>query len=83
MSRVPGIAAALVQRFDQKALGAAIGVTIVILNLDRVISLVGIDPSIGILARVTALLAGALTVGVLLLRGRMDEAEGVTVAAPS
>ena len=77
------IAAALVQRFDQKALGAAIGVTIVILNLDRVISLVGIDPSIGIHARVTALLAGALTVGVLLLRGRMDEAEGVTVAAPS
>ena len=77
------IAAALVQRFDQKALGAAIGVTIVILNLDRVISLVGIDPSIGILARVTALLAGVLTVGVLLLRGRTAEAEGVTVAAPS
>lgn len=71
----------MVQRFDQKALGAAIGITIVILNVDRVISLVGLDPSLGLLARLTALLAGALILGVLLFRGRMAEADRASAAA--
>jgi uncharacterized protein len=77
------LAAALVQRFDQNALGAAIGVTIVVLNVDRVIGVIGIDPAVGLLTRLSAVVVGLVIVSFLLLRGRDTQPRGATAAAGS
>ncbi|MBI1733629.1 MAG: sulfite exporter TauE/SafE family protein [Candidatus Rokubacteria bacterium] len=66
------IAAAIVQRFDEKALGTAIGATIVLLNADRGGGLLGADPQVVVAIRIATLLAGGGIVAVVLIRGRSE-----------
>ena len=44
------LSAWLVSRFDDQALGTGVGALIIFLNLDRALSLFGVDPSIGLAA---------------------------------
>lgn len=64
------ISAVIVSRFDQRALGASIGALILLLNVDRVLGLLGVRSDVLFIVRVGVVVAAALIVGSLLLRGR-------------
>lgn len=74
------ISAWLVSRFNDQALGTGVGGLIIFLNVDRVLTLVGIDPSIGLVLRVIVVAASIAVVGWLLLRSRNRSA---TPSAPA
>lgn len=64
------ISAWLVSRFPDRALGTGVGGLIIFLNADRVLTLVGVDPSVGLLVRVAVVIAAIAIVGWLLVRNR-------------
>jgi uncharacterized membrane protein YfcA len=64
------IAAWLVGKFDDQALATGVGGLIIFLNLDRGLSLFGVDTSIGLGLRLTVAALSVLVVGFLLLRSR-------------
>jgi len=64
------IAAWLVGKFDDQALATGVGGLIIFLNLDRGLSLFGLDKSIGLGLRLTVAALSVLVVGFLLLRSR-------------
>ncbi len=74
------LSAWLVSRFDDRALGTGVGGLIIFLNVDRALSLFGIDPSISFAIRIVTIGASVLLVGWLLMRGR---ANGRAAAAGS
>ena len=64
------IAAWLVGKFDDQALATGVGGLIIFLNLDRGLSLFGLDKSLGLGIRLTVAALSVLVVGFLLLRSR-------------
>jgi uncharacterized membrane protein YfcA len=64
------LSAWLVSRFNEQALGTGVGGLIIFLNLDRALSLFGVDPSLGFGLRIVVVLVFAIVVGWLLLRAR-------------
>lgn len=64
------ISAWLVSRLPDRALGTGVGSLIIFLNADRVLTLVGVDPSVGLLVRVVVVIAAVAIVGWLLVRSR-------------
>jgi uncharacterized membrane protein YfcA len=72
------LSAWLVRRFDDQALATGVGGLIIFLNLDRGLSLFGVDPSIGLGLRLVVAALSVVVVGVLLLRSRSRRA----LAAP-
>ena len=64
------MAAWLVGKFDDQALATGVGGLIIFLNLDRGLSLFGLDKSIGLGLRLLVAALSVLVVGALLLRSR-------------
>jgi uncharacterized protein len=64
------ISAWLVSRFDDQALGTGVGGLIIFLNIDRAMSLFGVDPSIGFAIRIVVIVLSVALVGWLLARSR-------------
>jgi uncharacterized protein len=72
------LSAWLVRRFDDQALATGVGGLIIFLNLDRGLSLFGVDPKVGLALRLAVAALSVVVVGALLLRSRARRA----VAAP-
>ncbi len=68
------ISAWLVKQFDDRALGIAVGALIIVLNVDRLMVLVGIDGGIVTTARLMAVVAALLIISALVFRGRARRA---------
>ncbi len=68
------ISAWLVKQFDDRALGIAVGALIIVLNVDRLMVLVGIDAGIVTTARLMAVVAALLIISALVFRGRARRA---------
>lgn len=68
------LSAFLVSRFDDRSLGTAVGALIIILNVDRVLLLFGLDPSIGLALRIGFAIVAVAVVGGLVVRGRARRA---------
>lgn len=64
------VSAWLVRRFDDRALGTAVGALIILLNIDRLLLLFGIDPGIVTVVRFVVVGSAVAIVGLLVLRGR-------------
>lgn len=64
------LSAWLVHRFDDQALATGVGGLIIFLNLDRGLSLFGVDRSVGLGLRLVVATISVLVVGALLLRSR-------------
>jgi uncharacterized protein len=64
------IAAWLVSRLDDRALGTGVGGLIIFLNVDRVLGLFGVDPAIGLGLRIVVVVLAVVVIGRLLLRSR-------------
>ena len=64
------VSAWLVRKFDDRALGAAVGAVIILLNVDRVLLTLGGDSGTVTLVRVGVIALSVAIVGVLVLRGR-------------
>jgi len=68
------IAAWLVGKFDDQALATGVGGLIIFLNLDRGLSLFGLDASLGLGLRLIVVALSVVVVGFLLLRSRARRA---------
>lgn len=81
------ISALLVRFFDERALGTSVGALIILLNVDRVLLLVGMDPSVGFAVRSGVVALSVVIVAWLLIRGRAArgrvEGETTAEAAPA
>ncbi len=78
------ISAWLVRRFDDRALGTAVGALIIVLNIDRLLLLFGADAAIVTMVRLVAVGSAVAIIGVLIWRGRASKgAEGVMEAGPA
>jgi uncharacterized membrane protein YfcA len=77
------VAAWLVRKFDDRALGTAVGALIILLNVDRLLVLLGMDSSMVTGVRLFAIASAALIIALLIWRGRSNReaAEGVPVSA--
>jgi uncharacterized membrane protein YfcA len=64
------IAALVVSRFDDSALGTAVGGLVIFLNLDRGLSIFGVGPEVGLVLRLVVVAGTIAIVGVRLARGR-------------
>lgn len=64
------ISAWLVRHFDDRALGTAVGALIILLNVDRILLMVGVAPEVVMTVRVVVVAVSAVIVGVLIARGR-------------
>jgi len=64
------LSAWLVSKMNDQVLGTGVGGLIIFLNVDRVLSLFGVDPSIGFAIRVVTIIASVLVIGYLFLRNR-------------
>jgi uncharacterized membrane protein YfcA len=74
------LSAFLVSRFDDRALGTAVGALIIFLNIDRVLQLFGLDPAIAFGVRISVGVAAILVVGGLVLRARARRATAGSAA---
>jgi uncharacterized membrane protein YfcA len=77
------LSAWLVSRFDDQALGTGVGGLIIFLNIDRALSLFGVDPAIGLPIRLVVVAASIALVGWLLLRSRESRRASGAAAAGS
>jgi uncharacterized membrane protein YfcA len=68
------LSAWLVRRFDDQALATGVGGLIIVLNLDRGLSLFGVSPSIALPLRLAVVAASVVVVAYLLLRSRARRA---------
>jgi uncharacterized membrane protein YfcA len=64
------LSAWLVSRLNDQVLGAGVGGLIIFLNIDRALTLFGVDPSIGLGLRIVVVTLSAVVVTWLLLRDR-------------
>jgi len=64
------ISAWLVRHFDDRALGTAVGALIILLNVDRLLLMLGMAAEQVTAVRVVVVALSALIVGVLIARGR-------------
>jgi uncharacterized protein len=69
------LSAWLVSRFDDQALGTGIGGLIIFLNLDRALSLFGIDQRLAFGLRIVTVVLSVVVVAWLLIRSRQRRAE--------
>lgn len=76
------LSAWLVSRMNDRVLGTGVGALIIFLNVDRVLSLFGVNPSIGLALRVLVIIATVVIVTWLSIRnrGRRLAAAGTPVA---
>lgn len=78
------ISAWLVRRFDDRALGTAVGALIIVLNIDRLLLLFGADAAIVTMIRLAAVGTAVAIIGVLVWRGRASRSvEGAMEAGPA
>lgn len=78
------ISAWLVRKFDDRALGTAVGALIIVLNVDRLLLLLGADPAIVTPIRLAAVATAVAIVGILVWRGRAGgSTEGALGAEPA
>jgi uncharacterized membrane protein YfcA len=75
------ISAWLVRQFDDRALGIAVGALIIVLNVDRLMLLFGIDAGVVTTVRLVAVAAALLIVAALVFRGRAGRAAETTSPA--
>jgi uncharacterized membrane protein YfcA len=75
------ISAWLVRQFDDRALGMAVGALIIVLNIDRLMLLFGIDAGVVTTVRLVAVAAALLIVAALVFRGRAGRAAETTSPA--
>jgi len=68
------VSAWLVRKFDDRALGTAVGALIILLNIDRLLLLFGVDPGIVTVVRFVVVALAGLIVVALILRGRTAKA---------
>lgn len=68
------ISAWLVKQFDDRALGIAVGLLIIVLNVDRLMLLMGVDGGIVTTARLVAVVGALLIIAALVFRGRARRA---------
>ena len=64
------LSAWLVSRMNDQVLGTGVGALIIFLNVDRSLSLFGVDPSVGLVLRVLVIIAAIVTVSWLYLHNR-------------
>jgi uncharacterized membrane protein YfcA len=64
------VAAWLVRKFDDRALGTAVGAIIILLNVDRLLLLLGMDAALVTSVRLFAIAAAAVIIALLVWRGR-------------
>jgi hypothetical protein len=64
------VSAWLVSRLNDRALGTGVGGLIIFLNIDRALSLFGVDPYVGVGIRIAVVLASVVLAGWLLLQSR-------------
>lgn len=67
------VSAWLVRRFDDRALGTAVGALIILLNVDRLLLLFGVDPGLVTIVRLVVVAAAVGIVALLVARGRAGE----------
>lgn len=78
------ISAWLVRKFDDRALGTAVGALIIVLNVDRLLLLLGADPAIVTPIRLAAVATAVAIVGILIWRGRArSSTESALEAGPA
>ena len=70
------VSAWLVRQFDDRALGASVGALIILLNVDRLLLLVGVDAGVVTVIRFAVVIIAVLVIIALIARGRT--AEGTT-----
>jgi uncharacterized protein len=76
------LSAWLVSRMDDRVLGTGVGALIIFLNVDRVLSLVGVDKSVGLVVRLIVVVAAVLVVGWLFIRNRASRRVASTGSQP-
>ena len=64
------VSAWLVRKFDDRALGTAVGAVIILLNVDRILLLIGIDSTTVTIVRIVVIGLSVAIIGALVLRGR-------------
>jgi uncharacterized membrane protein YfcA len=67
------VSAWLVRKFDDRALGTAVGAVIILLNVDRILLTIGIDSGTVTIVRVAVIALSVAIIGILVLRGRAPE----------
>jgi uncharacterized membrane protein YfcA len=77
------ISAWLVSKMNDRILGTGVGALIIFLNVDRVLSLFGVDPSLGLGIRIITIVAAVLVVGWLFLRNRSASSSTATGSQPA
>jgi len=77
------LSAWLVSRMNDQVLGTGVGGLIIFLNVDRVLSLFGVDPSVGFGVRVVTIIAAVLVIGYLFIRNRSGRASTATGSQPA
>lgn len=77
------ISAWLVRRFDDRALGTAVGALIILLNIDRLLLLFGVEPALVTTVRMAVVGLAVAIIGVLIWRGRAKTAEGAMEPGPA
>lgn len=78
------ISAWLVRRFDDRALGTAVGALIIVLNIDRLLLLFGADAALVTMVRLAAVGVAVAIIGALIWRGRASrQVEGALKAGPA
>ncbi|MEA2677888.1 MAG: uncharacterized protein QOJ81_2029 [Chloroflexota bacterium] len=75
------VAALLVRKFDDRALGTAVGALIILLNVDRLLVLLGMDAGLVTTVRLFAIAGAAAIIALLVWRGRARGDEAVAVGA--
>ena len=75
------VAAWLVRHFDDRALGTAVGALIILLNVDRLLVLLGMDAAGVTTVRLVAIAASVAIIAVLIWRGRAARQEALPVGA--
>jgi uncharacterized membrane protein YfcA len=75
------VAAWLVRKFDDRALGTAVGAIIILLNIDRLLVLLGMDSSLVTGVRLFAIVSAAAIIALLVWRGRARGTDSIEGAA--
>lgn len=75
------VAAWLVRKFDDRALGTAVGALIILLNVDRLLVLLGMDAALVTTVRLVAIAGAIAIIAMLVWRGRATREEAVPVGA--
>jgi uncharacterized membrane protein YfcA len=75
------ISAWLVRHFDDRALGISVGALIIVLNVDRLMLLFGVDAGVVTTVRLVAVATALLIVAALIMRGRASRSGDAPASA--